>query len=142
VTTVSEIATAALAELEAIPNLVVFDNDVPELTAVQRDGQGNAKPYAVLWTSGGGVRRSDRLAYAALDLSAGFTVTCAAGTPGGARWAVDKVRARLTGLRLLGVNHGFLKEVLDDPGPIRKDKDVPSEIRWFLALPYRIATSA
>lgn len=139
-TTIDQVAQLALTELQAISGLIVFDGDVPDLTTAQRDDKGRAKPYVVLWTGGGGVRRSDRYAYAALDLAAGFTVTCAAGTPRGARWVVDQVRARLTGTALLGAGNGRLKEVLDDPGTVRIDRDVPTDLRWFLPLLYRIAT--
>jgi hypothetical protein len=140
VTTVDTVAQAALAELDSISNLLVFDGRVPTLDTADRDDEGRAKPYAVLYPNAGQVRTSDRHAYTALDLYAGFQVTCAAGTPRGALWVVDQVRARLTGKRLLGASEGFCKEV-SDPGPLRIDDDVPSDLRWFLPLQYRIATT-
>jgi len=140
VTTIDTVAQTALTELAAITNLIVFDGHVPALGSTQRDDEGRAKPYAVLYHNDGQVRSWDRYAYTALDLAAGFQVTCAAGTPRGALWVVDKVRARLTGRRLLGASEGFCKEVTD-PGPLRIDDDVPSDLRWFLPLLYRIATT-
>lgn len=139
-TTVSALE-AILAALKAVPGWTVFEGEPVDPPREIVDGKpGPVKPYCCLYM-GGGITRSNRHGYRAVDLSLGWQVTYAAGTPRGALWAFDKGRAALVGLSLFdGAQHGVVKEDLD-VGEVRKDKDVPNDIRWFLPMRYRIATT-
>lgn len=141
-TGVLDVADAMLDRLRTIDNLIVFDSHVPELTADHRDEKNRAKPYAVLYPAGGRAS-SSRFCATPGDLTAGGQVTCAAGTPDGARWAVDRVRVALTGWRPFPDDPASarLTELGGDIDPIRLDKDVPSDLRWFAPLLYRLATT-
>jgi hypothetical protein len=142
VTTPDEGAQKILAALSAVPGLAVFDSEVPADPPRERedDPSSPVKPYCVLYM-GGGTTRSTRLGYRAVDLSLGFQVTYAAGTPRGARWAFAKGRTALVGLRLFdGRQHGRVKEDLEG-GEVREDTDVPDDLRWYLPMRYRIATT-
>lgn len=132
---------AALAKLEEIAGLTVYEGNVPA-DPPRTAGPGSpVDNYAVLWMGPGRVQDSDRLAnHASADLAVTFWVTCASGTPRGANWVASQVRAKLTGLRILGDANGRLKEVTD-PGPVREDKAVPGDLRWFSPLQYHLATS-
>lgn len=136
------VADAMLERLRTVDNLIVFDSHVPELTADMRDEKNRAKPYVVLYPAAGRATAT-RMCATPADLATGGQVTCAAGTPDGARWAVDKVRGVLTGWRPFPNDRASsrLTEVGGDTDPIRLDKDVPSDWRWFAPLLYRLDTS-
>lgn len=138
-TTVDATAEQILTMLQAIPNLLVYDAVVP--ATPPKDEAGKVKPYAVLYMGGGQVQPSDRLAWAASDLGISFQITCAAGTPRGCRWAVDKVRAKFTGHYVVaGPANGRAKEVTD-PGGMRREDSIPNDLRWFVPLLFRITTT-
>jgi hypothetical protein len=147
VTTLREASDALVAVLEAVPNLLVFVGGVPDDEDLPRDDDGHVKPYAAIYL-GGGQASSDRYAGARpidgdtpLDLSIPAQVTAAAGTYRGGLWAADMVRGALTGVRLFNnLQTTRLKEVTD-PGPIRKDQAVPDDLRWYLPMQYRFATT-
>lgn len=129
--------------LDAIPGLGVFEGEVPK--DPPRDAELRALPYVCVYM-GAGQTRNTRHGYQPSDLGLSFQITCSAGTPRGANWAVDKVRAALNGVRLLAtegdprLSDSRLREVTD-PGPLRMDRDVPTDLRWFLPLLYRFATN-
>ena len=140
-TTTVSAAAAILGRLQAVPQLTVYDGEVP--TTPLKDAPGKVRPYAVLYMGAGRVPRSDRLAYAAAnrDLGITFQVTCAAGTRAGASWAVDKTRTALTGQRLSdGANETRLKETTESQA-LKRDPEIPSDIRWYAPLLYRFETT-
>lgn len=132
---------AALTKLELITGLTVYEGEVPS-DPPRTAGPGSpVARYAVLYMGPGQVPASDRYAnHASTDLDVTFWVTCVAGDPRSANWVASQVRSKLTGLRILGVNSGRLREVTD-PGPVRLDKEVPGDLRWFSPLQYRLATT-
>lgn len=137
---IESIGVEALARLEAIPDLNVFDGIVP--TDPPRDLAMKALPYAVLYM-GGGRSFNDRHGAKPTNLAGGFQITCAAGTTRGCNWAVDVVRAAFIGKQLLvGLEHGLVREPVGyEPGPARRDDKVPADIRWYLPLQFRLATT-
>jgi hypothetical protein len=112
VTTLPEvrpIADAVLALLRAVPNLNVFDAELP--TDPPLDPDGRVHPYAVFFP-GGGNAFGDRINQdLATDMSWSCRVLFVGGDRTRALWALDKVRAALTGKRPTG--GARLKEVLD-----------------------------
>jgi hypothetical protein len=140
VTTAVEGVETILAVLEAINGWTVFEGEPVDPPREDDNPSSPVLPYCCLYM-GAGVTRSSRHGYRAVDLSLPWQITYAAGTPRGALWAFDKGRAALVGLHLFdGAQHGVVKEDLD-PGEVRKDKDVPNDIRWFLPMRYRITTT-
>lgn len=139
-------ANNAIVAALAVPNLFVLTGGVPDDLEMDRDQAGRVKPYAVLYL-GGGQASADRYGGlraakdVPLDLAIPFQVTAAAGTYEGALWAVGKVRAALTGVQLFdGRTTTRLREDTD-PGPLRQDKAVPNDLRWYLPMQYRFATT-
>ena len=135
-TSTEQVGQAFLARLGTITNLTVYHGKVGD--DPPRDEAGLVKPYAVLYTAGGRAF-SDRLGYKATNLASGGQVTCAAGTPRGCDWAVDHVRAALTGFELIA-GSGKLREPFD-PGPARRDDTVPGDLRWYVPLLFSLATT-
>lgn len=107
--TVSPVADATLALLQSIDHLNVFDTELPADPPLDDDGR--VHPYAVFFP-GGGHAFGDRLN----DITTDVTWTCRILIVGGdktrALWALDKIRAALTGKRPTG--GARLKETLDD----------------------------
>jgi hypothetical protein len=145
VTTLLEVSTALDAAL-TIPNLAHFPGGPPDDAAMPRDDAGRAKPYVASYLGAGqatssrhgGLRRSIDVP---LDLAVPFQVTAAAGTYEGALWAAGKVRAALTGLLLIANAQTTRLRETTDPGPFRRDEDVPDDVRWYLPMQYRFTTT-
>jgi hypothetical protein len=132
---------ATLTKLKQITGLTVYEGDVPADPPRTAGAGSPVAHYAVLYIGPGQVSASDRYAnHASTDLGVTLWVTCVSGTPRGANWVTTQVRSKLTGSRILGPQHGRLTEVTD-PGPVRLDKEVPGDLRWFSPLQYRLATT-
>lgn len=134
-TTPGELHTATLALLRAIPNMTVFDGDVP--TTLPRDGAGRVYPYTVLWPSAG-FRPND----IADDLAGTpdetlewpVQVTVASGDVMWTLGAVRVVRAALAGAWLTP-RTGRLREEPAAPS-ITRDTDV-TPARFYVPLLFR-----
>lgn len=143
--TVLEASTEIVAAL-TVPDLLVLAGGVPDDLVMDRDNDGRVKPYAVVYL-GIGQASADRYGGprpatdVPLDLTVPFQVTAAAGTYEGALWAAEQVRAALTGVQLFDGRTSTRLREDTDPGPIRKDQDVPSDLRWYLPMQYRFATT-
>lgn len=134
----------ALATALTIPNLLHFPGGPPDDQTMPRDEAGRALPYLASYLGAGQVFASRHggirpAAGVPLDLRVPFQVTAAAGTYEGALWAVGKTRAALTGLQLLNGATRLREDT--DPGPMRRDEDVPSDVRWYLPMQYRFTTT-
>lgn len=144
-TTLLEAEASVEAALLGVPNLLVLSGGVPDDQQMPRDDAGQANPYAVIYLGAGrawsdrhgGLRQANA---APLNLAVAFQVTAAAGTYEGALWAVGKVRTALTGLRLFGGLATPIREITD-PGVVRRDETVPSDVRWYLPMQYRFTTT-
>lgn len=107
---IAPVADATLALLKAIPNLNVFDTEKPSTPPLDPDGR--VHPYAVFFP-GGGHAFGDRLNQdTATDMSWTCRILIVGGDKTRALWALDKIRAKLTGARPTA--DARLKEVLDD----------------------------
>lgn len=136
-------SVAVLAALNTITGVTIYEGDPPSDPPREDPGDVSSPVlhYACLYM-GGGQPRADRHAHRATNLDLGFTVTAVSGTPRGALWTVDKVRAALNGLRLIaGLEHGRLREITEPSQRVRKDTDVPDDLRWYLPMQYRFATT-
>lgn len=129
--TVSPVADATLALLQAIPHLNVYDTELPADPPLDDDGR--VHPYAVFFP-GGGHAFGDRLNDAPTDVAWDFRVLFVGGDKTRALWALDKIRAALTGKRPTG--GARLKEVLDDVTIRTETNVVPS--RTSGAILYRL----
>jgi hypothetical protein len=129
---ITPVADATYALLQAIPNLNVFETELP--SDPPKDEDGRVHPYAVFFP-GGGNAFGDRLNKdTATDVAWRCRVLFVGGDKTRALWALDKIRAALTGARPTG--GARLKEVLDDV-TIRTETDViPS--RTSGAILYRL----
>ncbi|MFC5268465.1 hypothetical protein ACFPJ1_40705 [Kribbella qitaiheensis] len=116
--TVTPVADATYALLQAIEHLNVYDTELP--TDPPLDPDGRVHPYAVFFPSGGNAF-GDRLNDAPTELRWGCRILFVGGDKTRALWALDKIRAALTGKRPTG--GARLKEVLDDV-TIRTETDV------------------
>lgn len=105
---VRPVGAAVLALLQGITGLNVFDGELP--ADPPKDPDGRVHPYAVLFP-GAGHGFSDRLNDAPTTLSWTCRVLFVGGDSTRALWALDKIRAALTGARPTG--GARLKEVLD-----------------------------
>jgi hypothetical protein len=105
---VTPVADATLALLQAIPHLNVFDTELPKDPPLDDDGR--VHPYAVFFP-GGGNAFGDRLNDAPTDVTWTCRILLVGGDKTRALWALDKVRAALTGKRPTG--GARLKEALD-----------------------------
>ncbi|MFC0623234.1 hypothetical protein [Kribbella deserti] len=141
--TTVEAVTRVVALLTEIDGLTVFEGTVPK--DPPRDAEGRVKPYVCVYM-GSGETRNTRYGYKPRDLSLPIWVTCSAGTPRGANWAVDKVRPVLNGVRLFAtpedprLGDSRLREVTENVA-LREDRDIPTDLRWFLPMQYRFATT-
>lgn len=144
-TSLVQVSTALDVAL-TIPALAHYPGGPPNDAEMARDDAGQAKPYVASYLGAGqatssrhgGIRRAIDVP---LDLAVPFQVTAAAGTYEGALWAVGKVRAALTGLSLIDDARSTRLREITDPGVIRKDEDVPDDVRWYLPLQYRFITN-
>lgn len=117
--------------LAAIPNLIVFRGAVGD---VPLEKDGTVKAYAVAYY-GGGQGFRPRLGGKPRHLAWSVQVTCAGGDDVKALWAIDQVRAALTGTRVTnGTRTGLLHE-LGDAGPVRKDTSILPH-RYYLPLDF------
>ena len=129
---VSPVAVATYGLLQAIQHLNTFDTELP--TDPPLDDDGRVHPYAVFFP-GGGNAFGDRLNKGApTDLKWDFRVLFVGGDMTRALWALDKIRAQLTGARPTG--GAQLKEVLDDVTIRTETNVVPS--RTSGAILYRL----
>lgn len=108
------------------------------------DGYVPATPdtnYAVLWM-GAGTAQSTRVGWKATDRSDQFQITVASGNSMRACMATgDIVRTKFTGLLIgTGPNAPRCKEQ-PGPGPFPPDTQIPGDQRWWMPMPYRLATS-
>jgi len=107
---ITPVADATLALLQAIPNLNVFDTELP--SDPPKDEDGRVHPYAVFFP-GGGHAFGDRLNKdTATDLEWTCRILIVGGDKTRALWALDRIRAALTSARPTG--GARLKEALDD----------------------------
>lgn len=130
-------ADTILALLNAVEHLNVYDNDVADTPPADPDGKTH--PYAVLW-SGPGTAQSTRLCGDPNQLAWGFQVTCAGGDRTRCLWAVDKVRAALTGVRVPDGRGWRLTEVVDE-ARVLPDRDVTPP-RFYVPLVYALPAEA
>ena len=128
---VRPVADAVLTLLQGIANLNVYSTELPSDPPLDPDDR--VHPYAVFFP-GGGHGFGDRLNDVPTDVSWTCRVLFVGGDETRALWALDKIRAALTGARPTG--GARLKEVLDDV-TIRTETDViPS--RTSGAILYRL----
>jgi hypothetical protein len=106
---VRTVGDATLALLQAITGLNVFDSELP--ADPPKDPDGRVHPYAVFF-AGGGRGFGDRLNDVPTDVKWSCRILCVGGDRKRAQWAVDQVRAKLTGARPTGGSR--LKELLDE----------------------------
>lgn len=129
---VTPVAAAVLALLEGIEHLNVYDGELPADPPLDPDGR--AHPYAVFY-GGGGHAFGDRLNQdTATDMQWSCRILFVGGDAQRARWALDRIRAALTGARPTG--GARLKEVLDDVTIRTETNVVPS--RTSGAILYRL----
>ena len=129
---VTPVADATLALLQAIEHLNVYDGELPADPPLDPDGR--VHPYAVFY-GGGGNAFGDRLNKdTPTDVAWNCRVLFVGGDATRARWALDKIRAALTGARPTG--GARLKEVLDDVTIRTETNVVPS--RTSGAILYRL----
>lgn len=142
VPTISPIAAAAYARLEAIDGLATYigapppDADVPLIPGTEL-----VAPYAVLYPGAG--RAGDPEAPGPLTIGGDMdglawdqTIVVAAGPFGSCTWAVDKVRAAYEApLLVAGLVVGQLVEIVD-PGPIQIERAAKPP-RYHLSLTWR-----
>jgi hypothetical protein len=116
------------------------DKDWAGNTVAVDDTDGRAHPGASFYASAGnaaatslGARHHDSLVWT-------FQVTAFGGDPVRGRRAITRVRARLSGAKLVvpGVVTAGVAEVEGyDPGPLREDRDVAPS-RWYLPLLFQL----
>jgi len=128
---VSPVAGATYALLQAIADLHVYDTELPSDPPLDEDGR--VHPYAVFFP-GGGHGFGDRLNDAPTDVAWTCRILFVGGDKTRALWALDKIRAALTGARPTG--GARLKEVLDDVTIRTETNVVPS--RTSGAILYRL----
>lgn len=106
---VTPVADATYALLQAISDLNVFDTELP--SNPPKDDDGRVHPYAVYFP-GGGRAFGDRLNNVPTDVAWTCRILIVGGDKTRALWALDKIRAALTGKRPTG--GARLTEALDD----------------------------
>lgn len=129
--TVTPVADATYALLQDIEHLGTYRTELPSDPPLDPDGR--VHPYAVFFP-GGGNAFGDRLNDAPTDVKWDFRVLFVGGDDTRALWALDKIRAALTGKRPTG--GARLKEVLDDVTIRTETNVVPS--RTSGAILYRL----
>lgn len=133
-TDVRSLRLVVKARLDAITHLHVLEHALGDVPA---DVHGRAYPYAVIYPGAGGYTIPDERLDGSRDLLAWrFQVTCAAGDLGGAEWAMQKVRAALTGTHLT-TSSGLVREDFT-PDTATIDTDVPGEPRWYYPLVFAV----
>lgn len=122
-----------LARLAAA--LKTYDGEIPQDDPPPADLDGRVHGHAILYT-GPGHLHATALCDTPRDMTWTGQVTAVGGDPNRCMWAVAKIRAALTGVRLTvaGAQSGLLVET-GDPGPARRD-DEPSPPRFYVPLPY------
>jgi hypothetical protein len=129
---IAPVAAATYALLQAIPDLHVFDTELPSNPPLDPDKR--VHPYAVFFP-GGGNAFGDRLNQdTPTDVAWRCRILFVGGDMTRALWALDKIRAALTGTRPTG--GARLKEVLDDVTIRTETGVVPS--RTSGAILYRL----
>jgi hypothetical protein len=128
---VTPVADAVLTLLQAIPGLNVFDTELPANPPLDPDKR--VHPYAVFFPSGGNAF-GDRLNDIPTDVKWTCRILFVGGDKTRALWALDHIRAALTGKRPTG--GARLKEVLDDVTIRTETNVVPS--RTSGAILYRL----
>lgn len=119
---VTPVADAVYALLQGIEHLNVYDGELPN--DPPKDPDGRVHQYAVFF-GGGGHAFGDRLNRSTpTDVSWTCRILFVGGDTTRARWAVDHIRAALTGKRPTADGH--LKEVLDDVTIRIENNVVPS----------------
>lgn len=117
--------------LEGISNLIVFRDKVGDIPL---GSDKTVAAYAVAYY-GAGQPRITRLGGRPRNLAWYGQITCAGGDSNKTLWAIDQVRAALTGKRVtVGTRSGVLNE-LGDPGPLREDRSI-SPYRYYLPLDF------
>jgi hypothetical protein len=107
---ITPVSDATYALLQGIADLGLYDGELP--SDPPKDPDGRVHPYAVFF-GGGGRAFGDRLNRSTpTDVAWTCRILFVGGDTTRARWAVDRIRAALTGKRPTGDGH--LKEVLDD----------------------------
>lgn len=136
---VEALNAAVIARLNAVnpasARVDVFDGVV---NAVM-DTDGRAHPYVTVYAAPGQADRAE-YAMAADGLLWSFQTTCAGGDPTRARRAIDRVRDRLDGHRLVvtGTQLGVIREPeFYTAGPLREDVAVQPS-RWYVALQWEL----
>lgn len=117
--------------LDGIANLLVFRGSVGPVGL----GEDNTPVAYAAGYYGAGEPRGTRLGGRRRHLAWYGQITCAGGTDVKALWAVDQVRAALTGKRVTNGNRTGLLYELGDPGPIRQDKSI-TPYRYYVALDF------
>lgn len=133
-TTVPSVRTTAdqvHALLDGIANLLVFRGAAGQIPLGK---DKTVDSYAVAYY-GGGHPFVTRLGGRPRNVEWSAQITCAGGNDVKALWAIDQVRAALTGKRItVGARTGLLRE-LGDPGPIREDRSI-SPYRYYSPLDF------
>lgn len=117
--------------LGGIPSLLAFRGSVGDVP-LGKDGTVDA--YVVAYYSGGHGFRP-RLGGKPRHLGWSAQITCAGGNDVKVLWAVDQVRAALTGKRVIDGGRSGLLHELGDPGPIRIDRSI-TPVRYYLPLDF------
>lgn len=130
--------TQALEALLTTTAMTAYIARVPDNPPA--DTSGRVKPYVVIWPGPGYLPDYARTVGGddAIDTGLEWTpqLTVAAGDPEWCLKAVDSVRARVNGARLIA----GAGPVRIEPGPpMQQDPDVKPH-RWFVPLPLRCAT--
>lgn len=130
----AELHAATLARLRGLTTVTVHDSEVPANPAA--DSRGRVYPYAVLWPVPGNT--PDAARNLEHDPAGGLTwdarVTVASGDPTWTLQALQLVRARLEGWRILP---GSLLAEVDTGGvTVQRDPDT-TPARWFTPLTFR-----
>lgn len=128
------IHTLALAALDAIPHVTVYDGDVPDKPPA--DTAGRVLPYLVVWaTPATHLMDAENLAATATTgLTADLSVTCVGGTPARVLQVAHLARTALLGVSLTGC--GPASE-LTTPRPVQLDRGV-TPARFYTVLIFRL----
>lgn len=122
----------------AVPTMKVYEGKVPD--TIPRDGL-IARPYAVLYPDGG---QAVGESYAATSrtLNWGFQLTVAGGNYDAVLDHLAKARDALTDYLLEPENRAASKLNNESlPGPLRRDDEKPSDIRFWFPLLYTMSTT-
>lgn len=128
-TTIYSLTDLVLDQLRTVVGLAVFDAQVPDTPP--KDDAGIVKPYAIVYPSPG-MRTASRYDELPDTLAWLVQVTCAAGSPRGARVAIDWACGVLIGWAPYPDDRavGFLTQV-NDPGPLQRSETPANDLRWW-----------